>query len=149
LPPYGLRAGQALSVVRVSPSERMVKATGESTGGALSAWESTFPEGAASPLHVHDDAAEFFYMLDGGASFYLDGCWFDAEPGGCIAVPKGAPHGFRVRSSSTRVLTMFSPAAMLGMWEEMEALGRPLDEDERTILAARYRMEELGPLPGT
>lgn len=149
LPSYGLLPGDALSVIRIPPVERVVKANAESTGGALSAWESTFPIGAASPLHAHQDAAEFFYILDGDVSFYLDGSWFEAKRGAFVAVPKGAPHGFRVRSSETRILLMFSPAAMLGMWEEIAALGRPVDENTFTALARKYQMEELGPLPET
>jgi quercetin dioxygenase-like cupin family protein len=147
LPSYGLLPGDALSVIRIPPLERVVKANAESTGGVLSAWESTFPTGAASPLHVHQDAAEFIYLLDGDVSFYLDGKWFEAKPGAFVAVPKGAPHGFRVRSSETRILFMFSPAAMLGMWEEIAALGRPVDDNTRAVLARKYHMEVLGPLP--
>jgi hypothetical protein len=64
LPPYGLLVGEAPSVVWVPPSDRLVKANSEATGGELSAWESTFPGGAASPLRVHHDAAEVFYMLE-------------------------------------------------------------------------------------
>lgn len=144
---YGLLLGDALSVVRTSSLERVVKASAESTGGMLSAWESTFQAGAASPLHVHHDAAEFFFVLEGDVSLYLNGDWFEAKPGAFAAVPKGAPHGFRVRSSETRILFMFSPAAMLGLWEEMAALGRPADEAAFAALARKYQMEVLGPLP--
>jgi quercetin dioxygenase-like cupin family protein len=113
----------------------------------MSAWESIFPAGAASPLHVHQDATEFIYVLDGRLSLYLDGNWFEAETGACAAIPKGAPHGFRVRSSETRILFMFSPAAMLGMWEEIAALAPPIDENTRAALARKYQMQVLGPLP--
>lgn len=147
LPSYGLLPGDALSVIRIPPIERVVKANAESTGGVLSAWESTFPAGAASPLHVHRDAAEFIYVLDGHVSLYLDGNWFEAKPGAFVSVSKGAPHGFRVRSSDTRILFLFSPAAMLGMWAEIAALGRPVDETTRAALARKYQMEVLGPLP--
>jgi quercetin dioxygenase-like cupin family protein len=144
-----LSPGDALSVIRIPPLERVVKTNAESTGGVMSAWESTFPAGAASPLHVHQDAAEFIYVLDGHVSLYLDGNWFEAKPGACAAVPKGAPHGFRVRASETRILFIFSPAAMLGMWEEIAALGPSIDENTRAALARKYQMQVLGPLPET
>jgi quercetin dioxygenase-like cupin family protein len=141
--------GDALSVIRIPPLERVVKANAESTGGVMSIWESTFPAGAASPLHVHQDAAEFIYVLDGHLSLYLDGSWFEAKPGAFGAVPKGTPHGFRVRSSETRILFMFTPAAMLGMWEEIAALEQPIDDSTRAALARKYQMQILGPLPET
>ena len=147
LPAYGLRPGDAISRVEIASSSRVVKATAESTGGALSAWESIFPGGEASPLHLHSDSAEFFYILEGEVSFYLDGRWFDAEPGAFIAVPRGARHGFRVSSQKARLLAMFSPAAMLGMWEEIAAAGGSVDRETYAVLARRYRMEEFGRLP--
>jgi hypothetical protein len=98
---------------------------------------------------VHQDAAEFIYVLDGHVSLYLDGNWLEAKPGACAAVPKGSPHGFRVRASETRILFMFSPAAMLGMWEEIAALGPSIDEITRAALARKYQMQVLGPLPET
>jgi quercetin dioxygenase-like cupin family protein len=147
LPAYGLRPGDALSLVETPPASRVVKANADSTGGALAAWESTFPGGAASPLHVHHDAAEFFYVLDGQVSFYLDGQWFEAEPGAFVAIPRGARHGFRVSSVQTRILAMFSPAAMLGMWEEIAALGGTADRQTYARLARKYSMQEFGPLP--
>jgi quercetin dioxygenase-like cupin family protein len=149
LPSYGLLPGDALSVIRTPPLERVVKANAKSTGGVMSAWESTFPTGFASPLHVHQDAAEFIYVLEGHLSMYLDGNWFEAKPGAFVAVTKGAPHGFRVRFLETRILFMFSPAAMLGMWEEIAALGRPIDENTRAALARKYQMQIIGPLPET
>ena len=58
---YGLLPGHALSVIRTPSLERVVKANSESTGGVLSAWESTFAAGVASPLHVHHDAAHAWF----------------------------------------------------------------------------------------
>jgi hypothetical protein len=45
------------------------------------------------------------------------------------------------------MLAMFSPAAMLGMWEEIATHGWPADRDAYVALARRYSMEEFGPLP--
>jgi quercetin dioxygenase-like cupin family protein len=149
-----LAPGDNLSVVEVPPRSaglptgvRWVKATRESTGGALSAWESTFPGGLASPLHVHHNAAEFFYVLEGEVAFYVGDEWFEAEPGAYVAVPRDARHGFRVRSQEARMLAVFAPAAMLEMWEEIAANGWPADAEAYAELAGNHGMEEFGPLP--
>lgn len=42
---------------------------------------------------------------------------------------------------------MFSPAAMLGMWEEIAAVGGRVDRETYAFLARKYRMEEFGRLP--
>jgi quercetin dioxygenase-like cupin family protein len=157
LPAYGLGAGENLSVIRLPPAPavglipaagaRLVKATSDSTGGALSLWESSFPGGLAAPLHVHHDAGEFFYVLEGQVSFFVGDGWFEAEAGAFVAIPRGAQHGFKIRSAESRMLVMFSPAAMLGMWEEIAARGWPADPEAYADLSRRYHTEELGPLP--
>ena len=46
--------------------EMVVKADADMTGGVVSVLEATEPVGFGPPIHVHDDAAEAFYVLDGG-----------------------------------------------------------------------------------
>jgi len=43
--------------------EVRVKADAESTRGVVSVLEATEPSGFGPPVHVHDDAAEAFYVL--------------------------------------------------------------------------------------
>jgi hypothetical protein len=45
--------------------EMRVKAETTSTRGVVSVLEATEPPGFGPPVHVHDDAAEAFYVLDG------------------------------------------------------------------------------------
>ena len=45
--------------------EMRVKADAGSTRGVVSVLEATEPPGFGPPVHVHDDAAEAFYVLDG------------------------------------------------------------------------------------
>jgi hypothetical protein len=45
------------------------------------------------------------------------------------------------------MLAMFSPAAMLGMWEEIAALGGKVDAATYASLSRKYAMQEFGPLP--
>jgi mannose-6-phosphate isomerase-like protein (cupin superfamily) len=42
-----------------------VKATADQTNGAFSLLEASEPAGFGPPLHVHRDAAEAFYVLEG------------------------------------------------------------------------------------
>jgi quercetin dioxygenase-like cupin family protein len=42
-----------------------VKATGETTGGRVSVIENLAPRGSGSPLHVHRNEDEWFYVIEG------------------------------------------------------------------------------------
>ncbi len=45
--------------------EMQVKADAATTGGVVSVLEATEPPGFGPPIHVHDDAAEAFNVLEG------------------------------------------------------------------------------------
>lgn len=49
-----------------------VKAAADETAGAVSVLEAEEPPGFGPPIHVHHDAAEAFYVLEGEYVMYLD-----------------------------------------------------------------------------
>jgi hypothetical protein len=73
-------------------------------------------------------------------------------PGTFVYVPKDMPHTFRVVSAGPgKKLNLFSPAAMVGYFEELasaEAAGTVTPELLGTV-AARHQMDVLGPVPDT
>ncbi len=85
-----------------------VKATRDETNGAFSLLEAEEPAGFGPPLHIHRDAAEAFYVLEGEYIIFLDGQEASCPAGSFIYIPAGVVHGFRVgawpaaSSTSTR-----------------------------------------------
>src|SRR5258708_33693833 len=49
-----------------------LKADAEQTGGVVSVLEAEEPPGFGPPIHVHHDAAEAFYVLEGEYIMYLE-----------------------------------------------------------------------------
>jgi hypothetical protein len=126
-----------------------VKATQEATDGAFSLLEAAEPPGFGPPLHIHHDAAEAFYVLEGEYFIFLGDREFSCPTGTFIFVPAGIPHGFRVGSVASRKLNLYTPAAMVGYFDELSAAttsGR-VDPDALSEMALRYSMEVLGPVP--
>jgi mannose-6-phosphate isomerase-like protein (cupin superfamily) len=76
-----------------------LKASGHSTGGALSVVETSIDAGP--PLHVHDREDECFYVLDGGLSVRCGSEVFDAARGSFVFLPRGRPHLCVPKTSST------------------------------------------------
>jgi len=126
-----------------------VKATADDTGGAFSLLEATEPPGFGPPLHVHTNAAEAFYVLDGLYRIFVDDDVFECPAGSFIYIPAGRRHGFRVGDVASRKLNLYAPAAMTGYFDELSVLiatGEP-DPDAVDRIGRRYGMDVLGPVP--
>ena len=123
-----------------------VKATEGDTDGALSLLEADEPPGFGPPLHIHHDAGEAFYVLEGEYIFFLAGREVRCAPGSFVYIPAGVEHGFRVGDVQSRKLNIYVPAAMIGFFDEMGKPGQ-LSEAEVVALARKYSMEITGPVP--
>jgi hypothetical protein len=51
-----------------------MKATSHDTEGHLTAFESTYPAEVPHPLHIHHDAIESWYILEGTCRFHIGRC---------------------------------------------------------------------------
>ena len=126
-----------------------VKATHEQTNGAFTLLEAQEPAGFGPPLHIHHDAAEAFYVLEGEYIIFLDGREASCRAGSFIFIPAGMPHGFRVGDVASRKLNLYTPAAMVGYFDEVADATKAgeVDEDVLSQIALRYAMEVIGPVP--
>lgn len=126
----------------------LVKADGELTGGAFSLIE-THDRGVGPPLHIHRDAAEAFYVLDGEYVMVLDGNEFVCPAGSFVFVPAGTAHTFRMGPMLCRKFNLYVPAAMVGYFEELIDASMKGVADAALVseLAARYHMEVLEQIP--
>jgi quercetin dioxygenase-like cupin family protein len=134
-----------------------MKVSGADTDGRLSVWESTFPKGAAPPVHTHPQD-ESFYVLEGEMTVWLDGERTIFGPGAFFFAPGGTPHTFRVDSETALVLALSTPAGIeaflrdVGIPADRPTLPppdaeRPSDEQRATAEQANG-VEILGPPPG-
>jgi quercetin dioxygenase-like cupin family protein len=112
----------------------VVKATGAETSGDFLLIEEHARRGKVTPLHVHPEEAETFYVLEGEALFHLDGAERRMGPGSFVSVPRGVPHAFLVRSATARLLVLITPGS-----GAMEAFFRDAGEPatQRTLPADR------------
>jgi quercetin dioxygenase-like cupin family protein len=126
-----------------------VKATGDETSGAFSLLEAEEPPGFGPPLHIHHDAAEAFYVLEGEYVIFLPDSEHTCPAGSFVYIPAGVVHGFRVGAVPSRKLNLYTPAAMVGYFDDLAAAGiaGPVGEEELAEVARRHGMEILGPVP--
>ena len=121
-----------------------LKADADETGRVVSVLEAEEPPGFGPPRHVHHDAAEAFYVLEGEYIMYLEDREFACPAGSFIFIPKGVRHGFRVGDVPSRKLNLYFPAAMIGYFDELAAaVGRDDVDDERLDENARSHSMEI------
>lgn len=134
-----------------------IKASAETTEGRVAVLEFLWPGGSGSPLHVHRNEDEWFYVIDGEVTFWVGGTVIAAPAGSFVYGPRDIPHTFVVTSEEARFLMVTEPAPFAdfvrAMSEPAQALTlppasvQPPTPEELTAVAAEYGMEILGP-PG-
>ncbi len=81
----------------------------EETGGSFFLFEDTMTQGKTTPLHLHPEADEMVYVLEGEILVHVDGTESRVRAGGMTFNPRGVPHAFRVISDTARLLTLQTP----------------------------------------
>src|SRR5438270_1856567 len=99
-----LRPGEGRSV-DLGSLRMSVKATHDETGGAFSLLETDEPPDFATTLHIHHDAAEAFYVLQGEYTIFVEGRQFVCSAGSFIFIPAGRSeeHTSELQSQSNLV----------------------------------------------
>ena len=145
---YVLRPGEGRSI-DLGGFRMSVKATDAETAGSFSLLEADEPAGFGPPLHIHRDAAEAFYVLEGEYIISIEGRDFPCPVGSFIFVPAGTRHGFRVGAVASRKLILYTPAAMVGYFDDLAETMERGDVDPAALseIALRYSMEVIGPVP--
>jgi mannose-6-phosphate isomerase-like protein (cupin superfamily) len=98
----------------------LVKASTETTGGALAIIEEVDP--LDTPLHVHTNEDELFYVIEGEHVFLVGEEEFPAGPGAVVFAPRRVPHAHRrMVPRSGRFLSVISPAGFEGFFRDLNA----------------------------
>ena len=102
-------------------------ATHEDTGGNYSLIEELIPQGPAAPPHIHENADEMFYLLDGEATFFTgeENAPIKAGVGSMVYIPRGTRHSFQIDTPTSRLLNSYTPA---GFEHQIIALALPATE---------------------
>jgi quercetin dioxygenase-like cupin family protein len=141
--PYRIAAGEGLADVWWKTGRLTVKAGGGETGGSFAQVETDDPRGAATPLHVHHNEDETFYVLEGEITVFVGDERIDLAAGDFAFAPRDISHAYIVRSERARMLTTLSPA---GLEELFVACGVPVTGNEppaEEVLPPREEMIRL------
>ena len=104
----------------VHASDPSLKASRDSTGGALTVYETRI-EGGGPPLHVHDHEDECLYVLEGTLAVRCGEDSFEAPAGSFVFLPRGRAHTFRPRDQAARMLLIAVPGGIEDYFGEINA----------------------------
>jgi quercetin dioxygenase-like cupin family protein len=134
-----------------------IKSTAEATSSRATVTENLAPQGHGSPLHVHHNEDEWFYVIEGELTFWVGGEVTRAPAGSFLYGPRGVPHTFIVSSPQARFLLVTEPGGFEGFIRALsEAAGEPtlppasLQPPAPELMmatAAEYGIDIVGP-PG-
>jgi mannose-6-phosphate isomerase-like protein (cupin superfamily) len=145
---FVLRPGEGRSI-DLGGFNMSVKATHEDTSGAFTLLEADEPANFGPPVHVHRDAAEAFYVLEGEYVLFIEGREYRCAARSFIFIPAGIEHGFRVGSAASRKLNLYAPAAMVGYFDDLSDAIKSgqVEPDVLSKIALTHGMEIRGPVP--
>jgi mannose-6-phosphate isomerase-like protein (cupin superfamily) len=124
----------------------LIRASAETTGGAFTVMEEV-PPMVDTPLHVHANEDEMFYVLEGEHIVQCGDQEFHLGPGGVAFLPRGIPHAQRrVVPGEGRLLVLTSPAGFEGFFHELAEAERAgtLGPDAYAAASKRYGIAWLG-----
>jgi quercetin dioxygenase-like cupin family protein len=133
-----------------------VRADGEA--GETRVLEVAMPQGAMTPLHVHDED-ETIFVLEGRMTFYVGVDVVSVSAGGCFVAPRGLPHTYRVDSAEGARWQVVTTHGRYERFVDTVAVSADADADELaapapfgvreavavTAAAARNGIEILAP----
>lgn len=124
-----------------------MKISGDDNDGAMAIFEQTsISQGRGTPMHVHHNQDEVFYVVDGKYHFQVGETKYDLSRGDSIFLPRKIQHAWTQLSKKGKMTVTFQPA---GKMEEFFLTISTLDHEPSTeeiaeIFAAN-EMQVVGP----
>ena len=97
----------------------LVRVPATATAGAFSLLEEV-PPLVDTPLHIHRDEDELFYVLEGEHVYQVGAEEHRVGPGGVVYAPRGLPHSQRrVVPGEGRQLVLLTPGGFEGFFRDL------------------------------
>jgi mannose-6-phosphate isomerase-like protein (cupin superfamily) len=95
-----------------------IKASAADTGGGYTMLDCTWPADVGTPLHVHYEEDEGFYVLEGSVSITVGDDVVELKAGEHAFGPRGVPHRFDVGPEGARMVWVLTPGGFEDFVEE-------------------------------
>jgi quercetin dioxygenase-like cupin family protein len=146
-----LRRAEEADKADLGPNRATFPLSGDETGGKYSLTEFTMapPPSPGPPPHIHEDADEAIYVLEGTLEMGVGERHLTGSAGAVMLVPRGTLHSLaNPGPGPARMLIILSPPGYEGFWREMAELrarlGGPPDSETVLALQRKYHLSTGG-----
>jgi quercetin dioxygenase-like cupin family protein len=124
-----------------------LKVSGSDTDDGIAIFEQTsLSQGRGTPLHVHPNQDEIFYVMEGSYRFKAGDDLFELAAGDSIFLPRNVPHAWLQLAEKGKMLVILQPAGKLeNFFVTMAALDKEPSNEEIAKIFAANEMQVLGP----
>jgi quercetin dioxygenase-like cupin family protein len=124
-----------------------VKISGSDTNGDLAIFEQTsVSQGKGTPLHIHHNQDEIFYIIEGSYKFQVGDDKYDLTTGESIFLPRKVAHAWTQVSEKGKMIVTMQPAGKLeNFFVTMAALDHQPSQQEIAALFLENDMQVVGP----
>jgi quercetin dioxygenase-like cupin family protein len=150
--PFKINAGEGrlhghIQLKGVNANILDVKISGSDTDGDLAIFEQTsLSPGRGTPLHVHPNQDEIFYVLDGSYRFKVGEELYNLSTGDSIFLPRAIPHAWTQISAKGKMMVTLQPAGKLeNFFVTMSALDHEPTPAEIAKIFEDNDMKVVGP----
>jgi mannose-6-phosphate isomerase-like protein (cupin superfamily) len=91
---------------------------GSQTKNSIALLDQIGKYGDTTPLHMHHDEAEIFYVIEGAIHAWSGDDQISLKSGGAIYLPSGQAHAFGVMSTAARIITVTAPSGFAAFVRE-------------------------------
>lgn len=120
----------------------------EASGGSFGMFTVTQPEANGPPRHIHDDADEAFFIVDGEFEILSGENTVVVPEGEAAFAPKGAVHTFRsTKEDGGTILVIVTPGGFEGFFRQVVEEGvSPASNLERFLaISEKFQQRMAGP----
>ena len=124
-----------------------LKVSGKDTNGELAIFEQTsISQGRGTPLHIHPQQDEVFYVLEGEYYFKVGNEKYRLGVGDSVFMPRNIPHAWTQVSEKGKMTVIFQPAGkMEEFFVTMAGLKNEPTTEEIAKIFIENEMQVVGP----
>lgn len=136
--------------IETTKARHNIALLGEETQQQLSLRVQEVSPGEGTPLHLHNEQAETFHVVDGEFLFQVGDTKVHGKPGLSVHIPKGTPHCFLYPDTGQRhngkLISVLTPGIHDGFINEIpKAESNGASSEELSQLAEQHGAKILGP----
>jgi len=139
---FALKDGEGTAHIHFRGTKITIKVSNEDSERRYTIFEMAHPQNTGPALHIHPDAPEAYYVLEGNYKIRCGKETYHAGKGDFVFIPSGIEHRYQSGSDGGKVLVI-SPAELENYFKEVANILKdgPITWEIEQEIARKYGQE--------